>query len=94
LLNDKWIKYWSMKNGSVIPAFNSLPLEEQKVLITEFVRHHVPGWPEGKHCAFYLFHYSSRLLLRACTCEPYSADLVLLCTYDVFMINYLLRIKV
>jgi len=48
LLKNEWIKYWSLNNISVIQDFDFMPFADQKVLITKFVMHHIPGWPEGK----------------------------------------------
>lgn len=48
LLKDEWMKFWSDKNVSVLRDFDSMQLAKQKLLITTFVMHHIPGWPQGK----------------------------------------------
>jgi len=47
-LNEEWVEFWKVENSTVLKTFESLEMDEQEILITQFVMHYIPGWPKGK----------------------------------------------
>ena len=43
ILHTEWQEYWSQFDNSVLQNYEEMNTEEQKHLLTQFVRHHIPG---------------------------------------------------
>jgi hypothetical protein len=48
LLSEEWKEFWTAENLTVLETFQTMEMEDQEKLITQFVMHYIPGWPPGK----------------------------------------------
>ena len=55
ILHTEWQDYWSDADKSVLQNYGQMNTEEQKQLLTQFVRHHIPG----KNFSTKMFRYST-----------------------------------
>jgi hypothetical protein len=43
ILQTEWQEYWSASDNNVLQNYETMNIEKQKQLLTQFVRHHIPG---------------------------------------------------
>jgi hypothetical protein len=59
LLREEWEEFWSKKDQRVLKTFDIMDAEDQKNLLTQFVRHHIPGWPKELTLDNFMLHMTT-----------------------------------
>ena len=59
LLREEWDEFWLKTDPNVLKTFETMDAEDQKNLLTKFVRHHIPGWPEELTLDSFMLHMTT-----------------------------------
>jgi hypothetical protein len=59
ILSEEWQQFWTQSDESVLTKFETMAGEDQKILITQFVRHHIPGWPKNLTLESFMLHMTT-----------------------------------